>query len=86
MCVHVNVCVWAGEKAVMGLEGEQAAVHRGPSGSSKSPASGAPRLAPHATLGMLYSLWFMEGCGAKWARTRAAVSGDLVTVSDTQLH
>lgn len=50
---------------MMVLQGEEDAVHRGPSGSSKSPPSGAPRLAPHATLGMLYSLWFMEGCGAK---------------------
>lgn len=45
---------------MMVLQGEEDAVHRGPSGSSKSPPSGAPRLAPHATLGMLYSLWFME--------------------------
>lgn len=63
--MHVSVCV-RGEKAGMALEGmRDAAAHRGPSGSSKSPLSGAPCLASHATLGMLYSLWFMEGCGAK---------------------
>lgn len=49
----------------MVLEGEEDAVPRGPSGSSKSPLPGAPCLAAHGTLGRLYSLWFMEGCGAK---------------------
>lgn len=40
--------------------GEEDAAHWGPSGSCKSALPGAPRLAPHATLGSLYSLWFMR--------------------------